>query len=104
MLNVKKMLTNLAGMYKTVDYQFGSISFNAGTSGTMATYQTKDVSLSGYTPIGAINTVLGHASGYHAHPTISGTTMTLYIYRATQTAGSYTAADEVVVTVLYRKN
>ena len=96
-------ITGLRQKYVKSTFNSGPLSFTAGVSGTYATALTIDVSKTGYTPIGVVNTFSGHPGSYNVNAEITGTNAKLYIYRSTQTSVDYTGNNEITFTVLYER-
>ena len=77
-------------------------TFNASYSFSSQRYKevTKDISKTGYTPIGIVGWKFSGVDWYTSRMYISGTTAYLYVFRTSST----TATGNVDIHVLYSKN
>lgn len=103
MLNVKRLLTKVLSMYVTESFNNTAETISAGTPGTFSAIQSKTISKTGYTPIGVINMSVGHPGSYQGFAWVNGSTLYFAFYRAGPSAYALPAND-MLVTVLYRKN
>ena len=90
-----------------VSQEFKSVAHtvSAGTVGSIpgGTSETINVAKTGYTPIAAHISKNAHATNILAHVTLTGNTLYLRFVRTSSSAYDM-PADDVRVTVLYKKN
>lgn len=96
-LNVSGKLTHITDKFYNT-----AITISAGTAGTYATYQTIDISKTGYKPIGILNTYVGHGGSYLPLCFFTGTTLYINFYRVGSSAYNVPAED-MSITILYEK-
>lgn len=87
------------------EFKSSAHTITAGTIGTIpgGTSETINVAKSGYTPLTAYISKNAHATNVMAHITLTGTSVYLRFVRTANTAYDM-PADDVRVTVLYKKN
>ena len=93
------------GDFVSQEFKSSAHSISSGTVGTIpsGTTETISVAKTGYTPIAAYISKCAHATNVLPHVTLTGTSLSLRFIRTS--ASAYTMpADDVRVTVLYKKN
>ena len=96
-------MESLSTLFVTEEKNMPSFSFNAGSIGTYATAITLDITKSGYNPVAATLSTIGHGGQYHPTVELKNNALNVALWRVSTGAVSQPEGD-VKVLVLYKKS